>query len=57
VVGIIPNINKGMQSLEAQFQEILRKEKIPLEQGESDMIKMLDTSRAIPSSKPILPVN
>jgi hypothetical protein len=46
-----------MQSLEAQFQEILRKEKIPLEQGESDMIKMLDTSRAIPSSKPILPVN
>ena len=55
VVSIIPNINKGLQSLEAQFQEILRKEKIPMEQGEADMIKMLDTTRAIPSSKPIVP--
>ena len=57
VIEIIPNVNKGMQSLEAQFQEILRKEKIPMEQGEADMIKMLDTTRAIPSSKPILPKN
>jgi len=57
VVGIIPNVNKGLKSLEAQFEEILRKEKIPLEQGEADMIKMLDTTRAIPSSKPILPKN
>lgn len=55
VVSIIPNINRGLQSLEAQFQEILRKEKIPMEQGEADMIKMLDTTRAIPSSKPIVP--
>lgn len=55
VIAIIPNVNKGLQSLEAQFQEILRKEKIPMEQGEADMIKMLDTTRAIPSSKPILP--
>lgn len=53
VVVIIPNVNKGLQSLDAQFQEILRKEKIPLEQGEADMIRMLDTTRAIPSSKPI----
>jgi len=57
VIAIIPNVNKGMQSLETQFQEILRKEKIPMEQGEADMIKMLDTTRAIPSSKPILPKN
>jgi hypothetical protein len=57
VTAIIPKINKGMQSLEAEFQEILRKEKIPIEQGEADMIKMLDTTRAIPSSKPILPKN
>ena len=55
VIAIIPNVNKGLQSLEAQFQEILRKEKIPMEQGEADMIKMLDTTRAIPSSKIILP--
>lgn len=57
VIAIIPNVNKGLQSLEAQFQEILRKEKIPMEQGEADMIKMLDTTRAIPSSKIILPKN
>lgn len=57
VVAIIPNVNKGLQSLEAQFQEIIRKEKIPVEQGEADMIKMLDTTRAIPSSNPILPKN
>lgn len=57
VIAIIPNVNKGLQSLEAQFQEILRKEKIPMEHGEADMIKMLDTTRAIPSSKIILPKN
>lgn len=57
VITIIPNVNKGLQSLEAQFQEIVRKEKIPVEQGEADMIKMLDTTRAIPSSKTILPKN
>jgi predicted HTH domain antitoxin len=57
VVAIIPNINKGLQSLQGQFEEILRKEKIPIEQGEADMIRMLDTTRAIPSSQPILPKN
>lgn len=55
VISIIPKVNKGLKSLEAQFEEILRKEKIPLEQGEADMIKMLDTTRAIPSSKPLVP--
>lgn len=53
VVAIISKINTSLQSMDAQFQEILRKEKIPLEQGEADMIRMLDTARAIPSSKPI----
>ena len=57
VIALIPSVNKGLLSLDAQFQEILRKEKIPLEQGEADMIRMLDTTRAIPSSKPILPKN
>lgn len=55
VVEIIPNVNKGLKSLETEFQEILRKEKIPMEQGEADMIKMLDTTRAIPSSKNTIP--
>jgi len=57
VMALIPKVNKGLLSLDAQFQEILRKEKIPLEQGEADMIRMLDTARAIPSSKPIFPTN
>ena len=57
VVSIIPNVNKGLQSLQGQFLEIIRKEKIPVEQGEADMIRMLDTTRAIPSSKTILPKN
>lgn len=51
VVALIPEINLALASLEAQFEEIVRKEQIPVEQGESDMIRMLDTSRAIPSSK------
>lgn len=54
---IIPNINKGIQSLQLKFGDILRKEKIPTEVGESDMIRMLDTTRAIPASKPIVPEN
>lgn len=53
VVALIPEINTALASLQLQFEEIIRKEKIPMEQGESDMIKMLDTSRAIPSSKPL----
>lgn len=57
VMAIVPKVNLALRSLEAQFAEILRKEKIPMEQGEADMIKMLDTTRAIPSSKPILPKN
>ncbi len=55
IISIIPNVNKGLQSLQGQFIEILRKEKIPVEQGEADMIRMLDTTRAIPSSKPLIP--
>jgi hypothetical protein len=31
------------------LDEIVRKSTIPLEDGESDMIQMLDTSRAIPT--------
>jgi hypothetical protein len=31
------------------MDEIVRKNQIPLEEGESDMIRMLDTARAIPN--------
>jgi hypothetical protein len=44
----VPEINLAIASLNAQFEEINRKQQIPLEKGESDMIRMLDTARAIP---------
>ncbi|MFY0482303.1 hypothetical protein ACI6PS_06810 [Flavobacterium sp. PLA-1-15] len=50
VVALVPEINKALLSLQLQFEEIVRRDKIPMEQGESDMIKMLDTTRAIPST-------
>jgi len=50
VVALVPEINKAIASLQLQFEEIVRKDKIPMEQGESDMIRMLDTTRAIPSA-------
>jgi hypothetical protein len=46
---LISEINSALDSLKLQMEEIVQVEQIPMEQGESDMIKMLDTSRAIPS--------
>ena len=48
---LMPEINLGIASLNAQFEELIRKQQIPLEKGESDMIRMLDTTRAIPSGR------
>lgn len=50
VIALITEINMAVASLQLQFEEIVRRDKIPMEQGESDMIKMLDTTRAIPST-------
>jgi hypothetical protein len=47
---LIAEINTQIISIESQMGEIVRKNIIPKEEGESDMIKMLDTSRAIPSN-------
>jgi len=52
VIAQITDINIELASVCRQMQELVEREKVPLEQGESDMIKMLDTTRAIPS-KPI----
>lgn len=52
VIKLIKDVNIEINSLCEQLDEIVRKEKIPLEEGESDMIKMLDTTRAIPNIKP-----
>lgn len=47
VVENIKAINEELGSLSRQLQETKQKEFIPIEQGEADMLKMLDTSRAI----------
>lgn len=46
VIAVIEEINKQLASIETQLDEFIRKSEIPMEQGESDMIRMLDTSRA-----------
>jgi len=37
-------------SLQNQIDKIVQKSKIPLEEGESELLKMLDTTRAIPNT-------
>jgi len=55
VIAIISEINVELASLQRQMAEIVRKTEIPKEEGESDMIRMLDTSRAIPNVQKINP--
>jgi hypothetical protein len=56
VVALVNEINIQLVSLQSQLDEIIRKSTIPKEEGESDLIQMLDTSRAIPNRQ-ILPKN
>mgnify|MGYP001491004032 FL=1 len=49
VVALVIEINIELISLQKQLDEIVRKSTIPREEGESDLIQMLDTSRAIPT--------
>ena len=51
VIALIPEINTELASLQNQMDKIVIKSKIPLEEGESELLKMLDTTRAI-SNKP-----
>jgi hypothetical protein len=54
LVKLIPEINQELQSLQFQFNEIDQKNQIKMEDGEVDMIRMLDTARAIPSKAPVV---
>jgi len=49
VIAVIEEINKQLASIEIQLDEYIRKSEVPMEQGESDMIRMLDTARAAKS--------
>jgi hypothetical protein len=57
VTALIPEINAALGSLEMQFEEIIRKEHIPMEQGESDVRKMMDTTRAARAAEPEQPTD
>jgi hypothetical protein len=50
VVHMIAEINNELSSLQRQMDKITEKNKIPVEEGESELIKMMDASRAIPNT-------
>jgi hypothetical protein len=52
IIKLIPEINQEIQSLQLQFAEIDTKNQIKMEDGEEEMIKMLDTTRAISVESP-----
>lgn len=56
IVKLVQEINTEVASLQYQLDEITRKSQIKIEDGESDMLKMLDTARAIPTNPNIKPV-
>lgn len=47
VIYFINEINRQLASIEMQLEELIRKSEVPKEQGEADLIRMLDTSRAV----------
>jgi len=47
---LVNDVNAELNSLYRQMDEIVRKNEIPKEEGESDMIRMLDATRAIPNT-------
>ncbi len=57
VTKLVAEINIELVSLQRQMDKIIEKGKIPLEVGESEMLMMLDTTRAIPSGRPMIPGN
>ncbi len=56
VTTLIGEINVELASLQREIGEIVRKNQIPKEEGELDMIRLLDTSRAVPTNPVISPV-
>jgi len=57
VIELVSEINIELVSLQRQMDKIVEKSKIPLEAGESEFLKMLDTTRAIPSGNPSIPIS
>lgn len=55
VTQLVAEINLELVSLQRQMDKIVEKSKIPIEEGESDLLRMMDTSRAIPNIPKIDP--
>jgi hypothetical protein len=56
VTRTIAEINNELSSLQRQMDKITEKSKIPVEAGESELMKMMDASRAIPNT-PTTPID
>jgi hypothetical protein len=54
IVQLVQEVNVEMTAFQNQLDEIVRKSQIKMEDGESDMLQMLDTTRAIPTNNPNL---
>jgi len=54
IVKLVQEVNVEMTAFQNQLDEIVRKSQIKMEDGESDMLQMLDTTRAIPTNNPNL---
>jgi hypothetical protein len=52
VVANVIDANEELGALYRELDEIVRRAEIPKEEGETDMIRMLDTTRAIPNTPP-----
>jgi hypothetical protein len=55
VTQLVGEINIELVSLQRQMDKIVEKSKIPMEAGESELLMMLDTTRAIQSGNPAMP--
>jgi hypothetical protein len=54
IVQLVQEVNIELAAFQKQLDEIVRKSQIKMEDGESDMLQMLDTTRAIPTNNPNL---
>ncbi|MFM7018437.1 hypothetical protein [Flavobacterium sp.] len=49
VIKLVNDLNTEIDYFQLQMEEIVKRSQIPVEEGEQDLIKMKDTSRAIPN--------
>ena len=49
VIKLVNELNTEIDYFQLQMEEIVKRSQIPMEEGEQDLIKMKDTSRAIPN--------